>query len=78
MTHPLINEDSRHYAMLGGKESIELMEQMFTTDELMAWAKLSAMKYRLRIGKKDNPKGELTKIKTFENYYKYLEEKQLQ
>jgi hypothetical protein len=71
--HPLLNPESKHYAMVGGVEAIELMEKMFTRNELMAWAKLTAMKYRLRIGGKDAPEKEITKIKTFENYYRYLE-----
>ena len=70
--HPLINEDSPHYAMFDNVESIERMEQMYTHEELKAWAKISAMKYRLRIGNKDNPEKEIKKIKTFEAYYKYL------
>lgn len=75
--HPLINEDSPHYKMLGGVQSIALMEAMFTTDELMAWAKITAMKYRLRIGKKlgNYAEAEVNKIMTFENYYNYLEQK---
>ena len=70
--HPLLNDDSEHYKYLDGRESIELMEAMFTRDELVAWAKLNAMKYRLRIGLKDNPEKEMKKIKTYEAYYKYL------
>jgi len=73
--HPLINANSPHYEMLGGVQSIELMEKMFTREELMAWAKLSAMKYRMRIGAKDHPKNEVEKIKSYEAYYLYLEAK---
>jgi len=71
--HPLLNPNSPHYKMIGGREAIEYMEEMFTRAELMAWAKLTAMKYRLRIGKKDDPSKEIAKIKTFEAYYEYLE-----
>ncbi len=74
--HPLLNPDSNHYEMIGGVQAINLMEAMFTVEELMAWAKLTAMKYRLRIGDKDTPEKEIAKIKTFEAYYKYLENKQ--
>jgi len=73
--HPLVNEDSPHYKMLGGVQSIHLMEEIFTTEELMAWAKITAFKYRMRIGKKDDPTMEVKKIKTFEEYYEYLENK---
>lgn len=73
--HPLINPESTHYQMIGGVEAIEEMEKMYSIEELMSWAKLSAMKYRLRIGNKDDPTKEIIKIKGFEAYYKYLEEK---
>jgi hypothetical protein len=75
--HPLINDESPHYEMLGGVQSIVLIEAMFTTDELMAWAKITAMKYRMRIGKKvgNHAEQEVNKIMTFENYYTYLEQK---
>ena len=73
--HPLLNPDSKHYAMFDGVEAIQRMEQMFSPQELMAWAKISAMKYRLRIGHKDDPTKEVKKIQTFEAYYKYLKEK---
>ena len=72
-THPLLNEDSKHYEMIGGVQAIEYLESMFTKEELKAWAKVTAMKYRLRIGKKDDPSKEIKKIKTFEEYYLYLE-----
>lgn len=71
--HPLLNADSKHYEMVGGMEAIEIMESIFTVEELKAWAKLTAMKYRLRIGKKDDPTKEIKKIKTFEDYYEYLD-----
>ena len=73
--HPFLNPDNQHYAMIGGVEAIEEMEKMFTREELMAWAKLTAMKYRLRIGNKDEPEKEVKKIKEYEAYYKYLETK---
>jgi len=73
-THPLLNPDSRHYEMIGGQEAIQEMEKLFTVEELMAWAKITAMKYRLRIGKKDDPLKEIAKIKSFEAYYSFLED----
>ena len=72
--HPLINNDSRHYDMVDHIPAISRMEQMYSISDLMAWAKISAMKYRLRIGHKDEPKKEVKKIITYENYYTYLEE----
>lgn len=55
MTHPLLNDDSKHYSMADGVEAIARLEKMYTQDELKIWAKVTAMKYRLRIGKKDEP-----------------------
>ena len=76
MQHPLLNEDSSsHYSMADGVEAIERLEQMFTPEELKAWAKISAMKYRLRIGYKDDPSKEVKKIKTFDAYYRWLDER---
>ncbi len=73
MKHPLINEDSSsHYLMADGVEAIERLEMMFTQEELMAWAKITAMKYRLRIGHKDAPEKEVKKIKTYEDYHAFL------
>lgn len=70
--HPLLNPDSKHYSMIDGVEAIERLEQMYTADELAIWADITAMKYRLRIGKKDDALKELKKIDTFEAYYAYL------
>ena len=73
--HPLLNPESKHYTMIGGIEAISLMEMMFTTEELMTWAKLTSMKYRLRIGNKDDVVKEAKKIETYEAYYNYLKDK---
>ena len=72
--HPLLNPDSPHYKMVDGVEAIERMEQMYSTEDLMGWAKISAMKYRLRIGNKDDVLKEAVKIAGYEAYYKYLED----
>jgi len=71
--HPLLNPESKHYSMIDGVEAIERMEQMYSIEDLMAWAKLTAMKYRLRIVNKDDVVKEAKKIATFEAYYEYLE-----
>jgi len=73
--HPLINPASRHYEMIDSVEAILRMEQMYSTQELMVWANISAMKYRLRIGHKDDVAKEASKIAGFEAYYKYLEQR---
>ncbi len=78
-THPLLNPESSHYAMVDDVEAIERMEQMYSIEELMAWAKLSAMKYRLRISSKEKDgsmeegvRSDASKIVSFEAYYTYL------
>ena len=73
--HPLLNPDSKHYSMVDDVEAIERLEQMYSISDLMAWAKLSAMKYRLRIGSKDDVTKEAKKIETYEAYYSYLKTK---
>ena len=73
MTHPLLSPDSPHYSMIDGVEAVERLETMYPPEEMMIWAKITAMKYRLRIGNKDDVRKEAAKIKTFEEYYKYLE-----
>jgi len=70
--HPLTNPRSPHYVMVDGVEAIERMEQMYDIEELMNWAMISAMKYRLRLLHKDNIQKEASKIAGFEAYYRYL------
>ena len=72
--HPLINDASPHYQLVDGTESIHLMETMFTREELMAWAKITSFKYRFRIGKKSDDAKDIKKMKTYEDYYRYLKE----
>ena len=72
--HPLINPDSRHYQMVDGTESILIMENMFTREELMAWAKITSYKYRFRLGKKDDNSKDIKKMQTYEVYYNYLKD----
>ena len=70
--HPLLNPESKHYSMVDDVEAIERMEQMYSKEDLMVWAKCTAMKYRLRIGNKDDVTKEAKKIETYEAYYEYL------
>ena len=72
MKHPLLNPESTHYSMVDGVEAVERLEQMYSKEELQIWATITAMKYRLRIGNKDNVQKEADKIKTFEDYVTYL------
>ncbi len=82
MQHPLKNKESTHYQMVDGVESIDLFEKIYTKEELMIWAKITAMKYAIRAGSKnlhgDIDKAILSDIHkriTYENYYRYLSEK---
>ena len=76
--HPLINEESSHYAMFDDVQAIERFEEMFSIEELMAWAKLNSFKYRFRVGNKGDSVdwiSDIKKIQTYEAYYKYLQDK---
>ena len=73
LPHPLLNPDSKHYQMIDGVEAIERMEQMYSLEDRMAWAKINAMKYRLRLGNKDEVLKEAIKILGYEAYYKHLQ-----
>ena len=75
IVHPLLNPESKHYSMVDDVEAIIRMEQLYSTEELMVWAKITSMKYRLRIGNKDDVLKEAKKIETYEAYYMYLKEK---
>lgn len=72
--HPLKNPDSKHYELWEGYESIEALEAIMTKEELIGWCKGNILKYRLRIGKKDDPRAEVRKIITYEKYLKQLME----
>ena len=71
--HPLKNEASKHYEMWKNMEVIELIEHVLTKEELIGACKFNILKYRLRIGNKDDSSKELAKIKDYENYLKFLE-----
>ena len=71
--HPLLNPESTHYQMVDGIESVERLEQMYSREDMLAWAKITAMKYRMRIGNKDDSNKEAVKIRTYEDYFVYLD-----
>lgn len=73
--HPLKNPESKHYELWEGCESIEVLEATLSIDELIGWCKGNILKYRLRIGHKDDPLKEIKKIMTYENYLAYLFQK---
>ena len=74
INHPLVNPESSHYNTVDGREAIDDLESIFSTEELKSWALITSYKYRLRIGDKDDVEKEVRKIKTYEAYYKYLDE----
>ncbi len=71
--HPLKNEASKHYELWKDLEVIELIEKVLTKEELIGACKFNILKYRLRVGNKDETGKELQKIKDYENYLKFLE-----
>ena len=73
LTHPLKNKASKHYELWNDLEVIELIEKVLTKEELIGACKFNILKYRLRIGNKDDAVKELQKIKDYENYLKFLE-----
>ena len=73
--HPLKDPKSSHYEIIDGIDSIDIMEKIMSTDELIGWAKGNVLKYQLRLGKKDNPEQEIAKIKRYQDYYNYLKGK---
>ena len=71
--HPLKNEASKHYELWKDLEVIELIEKVLTKEELIGACKFNILKYRLRVGNKDDELKELSKVKDYENYLKFLE-----
>jgi hypothetical protein len=74
MTHPLKNPDSKHYELWGGVDAIDIIEGKLTKEELIGACKFNILKYQLRLGQKDTVEKELVKIKTYQDYLKYLME----
>ena len=73
LKHPLKNEASKHYELWKDLEVIELIEKVLTKEELIGACKYNILKYRLRVGNKDDELKELSKVKDYENYLKFLE-----
>ncbi|MBE0469579.1 MAG: DUF3310 domain-containing protein [Methyloprofundus sp.] len=69
--HPLMNENAKHYDVLG-VQTITQLEKLFTREELRTWAKITYYKYMFRLGKKDAVGKELEKMENFKNYYEFL------
>lgn len=54
-------------------EPIKVMEKMFTKEELKGFIKGNILKYRLRMGHKDDIQKEMDKIRTYEQWLAKLE-----
>jgi hypothetical protein len=59
-----------HYQ--GSIEVIDMMVRIWGVEKTILWCEMTIFKYRMRIGKKDKPELELTKIKWYEEKIKEL------
>ena len=71
--HPLINKNSNYYNEAGKKTGIEEFEETYSVRDIMAWARITAHKYRLdgRKGKGEQDK-DIIKEATYTNYHNML------
>lgn len=68
-------EDSKHdkHYLEAVVEPIKVMEKMFTKEELKGFIKGNILKYRLRMGHKDDTQKEMDKIRVYEQWLENLE-----
>lgn len=79
-TYIVVNEDKvqevgkhdKHY-LESVVEPIKVMEKLFTKEELKGFIKGNILKYRLRMGHKDDIQKELDKIRVYEQWLAKLE-----
>jgi hypothetical protein len=80
-TYIVVNEDrvqsvadkhDKHY-LESVVEPIKVMEKLFTKEELKGFIKGNILKYRLRMGHKDDIQKELDKIRVYEQWLVKLE-----
>lgn len=81
-TYIVVNEDrvqkvgedkhDKHY-LESVVEPIKVMEKLFTKEELKGFIKGNILKYRLRMGHKDDIQKELDKIRVYEQWLAKLE-----
>ena len=80
-TYIVVNEDrvqivgdkhDKHY-LEAVVEPIKVMEKMFTKEELKGFIKGNILKYRLRMGHKDDTQKEMDKIRVYEQWLAKLE-----
>ncbi len=71
--HPLINPLSSHYDSTD-EPTIQRFERLYSINKLIGWAEITAAKYRDPARK---AKGQIeldkTKLKTYENYFHFLQ-----
>lgn len=67
MVHPLINKSSMHYNS-AEKTAIEMMEEMFTVNEMVAFCEVNIFKYNYRKDHKGQLNSDIAKIATYQNY----------
>lgn len=61
------NPNSKHYELWQDLEAIDIIKNTLTKDEYIGFLKGNILKYQLRLGKKDNVKKEMEKIKDYQN-----------
>lgn len=67
-----VEEHDKHY-LESVVEPIKVMEKLFTKEELKGFIKGNILKYRLRMGHKDDIKKEMAKIRVYEQWLAKLE-----
>lgn len=74
MSHPLKNPNCLYYELWAGFEAIDVIEQLFTTEERLVWAKISLLNYQLRLAKKEGTDiiQEQMKMETYKAYIALL------
>ncbi len=55
-------------------DMIRMLEQIWGTQNLMIFCEMNAFKYRMRLGKKDDPTQEMIKISWYEKMAQHLKE----
>ena len=60
------NPNSKHYELWEDFEAIDVIKLVLTDDEYKGFLKGNILKYRLRVGKKDDVSKEIEKIKDYE------------
>ncbi len=67
-----VGKHDKHY-LESVVEPIKVMEKMFTKEELKGFIKGNILKYRLRMGHKDDIQKEMDKIRVYEQWLAKLE-----